>query len=406
MKEIILVKYGEIILKGGNRPKFEKILMQNIRDAIRNIATAKITIAQATIYIQVEEEDRLDLVCERLALIFGIVTVTRAAVCEKTIESIEATALEYCKNDLLPGKKFKVEAKRSDKKFPMNSVELSIEVGGFLHEEIPGLLVDVHEPDVTVQVEVRDSSAFVYCRENRIKCQGGMPIGTGGKATLLLSGGIDSPVAGHMIAKRGIEIDAVNFFSFPYTSERAKEKVIELASILARYTSKINLYIVPFTDIQLAIRDNCPEEHMTLIMRRFMMKISEKIAKRNKSQALITGESAGQVASQTLSALDVTNAVVDMPVLRPLIGMDKTEIIERSRAIDAFETSILPYEDCCTVFTPKHPKTKPVLEEIIKAELSYDFEPLIEKAIRDVEIKMFRVEGTAERVENAPKEKE
>lgn len=385
MKEIILVKYGEIILKGGNRPKFEKILLQNIADAIRNIATVKITIQQATIYVEVEETELLDLVCERLSLIFGIVTVTRAAVCEKTVEDIERVAKEYCKDQLLPGKKFKVEAKRSDKKFPLNSVELAIEVGGYLHEEMDGLLVDVHEPEVTVQVEVRDRFAFVYCRENRIKGQGGMPIGTGGKATLLLSGGIDSPVAGHMIAKRGIEIDAVNFFSFPYTSDRAKEKVIELASILARYTSKINLYIVPFTEIQLAIRDNCPEEHMTLIMRRFMMKISEIVARNNKSQALITGESAGQVASQTLSALDVTNAVIDMPVLRPLIGMDKTEIIERAYKIDTFQTSILPYEDCCTVFTPKHPTTNPKRTMIEKSEKRLDIDALIEKAVAGVE---------------------
>ena len=385
MKEIILVKYGEIILKGGDRPKFEKILMQNIRDAIRNIATAKITIAQATIYIQVEEEDRLDLVCERLALIFGIVTVTRAAVCEKTIEAIEATALEYCKNDLLPGKKFKVEAKRSDKAFPLNSVQLAIEVGGYIHEKCEGLIVDVHNPEVTVQVEVRDHNAFVYCRERRLKGQGGMPIGTGGKATLLLSGGIDSPVAGHMIAKRGIEIDAVNFFSFPYTSERAKEKVIELASIIAQYTSKINLYIVPFTEIQLAIKDNCPEEHLTLIMRRFMMKISEIIAQNNNSQALITGESAGQVASQTLAALHVTNTVCNMPVLRPLIGMDKTEIIERSQNINAFETSILPYEDCCTVFTPRHPATNPKLYAIEKSESKLDVDALIKAAVEGVE---------------------
>ncbi len=385
MKEIILVKYGEIILKGGNRPKFEKILIRNIANAIRNIAKTNITIAQATIYIKVEDSDMMDVVCERLSKIFGIVSVTRAAVCEKTVESIEETALKYCREDLKPGKKFKVEAKRSDKKFPLNSVQLAIEVGGFLHEACAGLLVDVHNPDVTVQVEVRDDNAFVYCRENKIQGQGGMPIGTGGKATLLLSGGIDSPVAGHMISKRGIEIDAVNFFSFPYTSDRAKEKVIDLASILARYTSKVNLYVVPFTDIQLAIRDNCPEEHMTLIMRRFMMKISEHLAKRHKSQALITGESAGQVASQTLSALDVTNSVVDMPVLRPLIGMDKTEIIERSRAIDAFETSILPYEDCCTVFTPKHPTTNPKRENIEKSERRLDVDRLIEEALAGVE---------------------
>lgn len=385
MKEIILVKYGEIILKGGNRPRFEKVLIQNISNSIKNIANVRITIAQATIYIEVEEDDKIDIVCERLQKVFGIVTIVRARVCEKTVESIEAAALEYCRKDLQPGNKFKVEAKRSDKKFPLNSVQLSMEVGGFLDDAVPGMIVDVHNPEVTVQIEVRDREAFVYCRENRIKGQGGMPIGTGGKATLLLSGGIDSPVAGHMIAKRGIEIDAVNFFSFPYTSERAKEKVIELASILAQYTSKINLYIVPFTEIQLAIRDNCPEEHMTLIMRRFMMKLSERIAEKHKSQALITGESAGQVASQTLAALNVTNSVVKMPVLRPLIGMDKTEIIERSQAINTFETSILPYEDCCTVFTPRHPTTQPKMASIEKSELRLNVDELIEKALEGVE---------------------
>ncbi len=385
MKEIILIKYGEIILKGGNRPRFEKILIQNIANTIRNIAETRITIAQATIYVDVEDADKIDVVCERLKKVFGIVTIVRARVCEKTVEAIEEAALEYCRGDLQPGKKFKVEAKRSDKSFPLNSVQLSMEVGGFLDDAVPGMIVDVHNPEVTVQIEVRDNDAFVYCRQNRIKGQGGMPIGTGGKATLLLSGGIDSPVAGHMIAKRGVEIDAVNFFSFPYTSERAKEKVIELAAILAQYTSKINLYVVPFTEIQLAIRDNCPEEHMTLIMRRFMMKLSERIAKRHKSQALITGESAGQVASQTLAALNVTNSVVEMPVLRPLIGMDKTEIIERSQAINAFETSILPYEDCCTVFTPRHPTTQPKISSVEKSESRLDTETLIENALKGVE---------------------
>lgn len=385
MKEIILIKYGEIILKGGNRPKFEKKLLENIRNSIKNIAEINMYIAQATVYIEPLEEDKIDIICERLCKIFGIVTVCKAAVCEKSIESIEETAISYCKDELLPGKKFKVEAKRSDKAFPLNSVQLAIEVGGYIHENCPGLLVDVHNPEVTVQVEVRDRNAFVYCREKRLKGQGGMPIGTGGKATLLLSGGIDSPVAGHMIAKRGIEIDAVNFFSFPYTSERAKEKVIELASILAQYTSKINLYIVPFTDIQLAIKDNCPEEHLTLIMRRFMMKISEIIAENNGSQALITGESAGQVASQTLAALNVTNSVCKMPVLRPLVGMDKTEIIERSQNINAFETSILPYEDCCTVFTPRHPTTNPKLSVIERSEKRLDIDRLISEAVSGVE---------------------
>ena len=385
MKEIILVKYGEIILKGGNRPKFEKVLMENIRNAVRNIDRIKMSIMQATIYIEPENPENLDLICERLSLIFGIVSITKAGVLDKNVESIREGAYEYCKKDLLPGKKFKVEAKRADKRFPLTSVELCIDVGGYLDDKIEGITCDVHNPDVTVKIEVRDYNAFVYCSENKLSGQGGMPIGTGSKATLLLSGGIDSPVAGHMMAKRGIEIDAINFFSFPYTSERAKEKVIELASILAKYTSKIDLYIVPFTEIQLAIRDNCPQEHMTLIMRRFMMKLSEKIAYKNGSAALITGESAGQVASQTLAALNVTNSVVKMPVLRPLIGMDKKEIVERSHDIGTFETSILPYEDCCTVFTPKHPTTNPKLAVIEKSEARLDVDTLIEKALEGVE---------------------
>ena len=385
MKEIILVKYGEIILKGGNRPKFEKVLMENIRNAVRNIDRIKMSIMQATIYIEPENPENLDLICERLSLIFGIVSITKAGVLDKNVESIREGAYEYCKKDLLPGKKFKVEAKRADKRFPLTSVELCIDVGGYLDDKIEGITCDVHNPDVTVKIEVRDYNAFVYCSENKLSGQGGMPIGTGSKATLLLSGGIDSPVAGHMMAKRGIEIAAINFFSFPYTSERAKEKVIELASILAKYTSKIDLYIVPFTEIQLAIRDNCPQEHMTLIMRRFMMKLSEKIAYKNGSAALITGESAGQVASQTLAALNVTNSVVKMPVLRPLIGMDKKEIVERSHDIGTFETSILPYEDCCTVFTPKHPTTNPKLAVIEKSEARLDVDTLIEKALEGVE---------------------
>lgn len=384
MKEIILAKYGEIILKGGNRPRFESILMNNINHALKNVAETKTRLAQATVYVDVADEDKIELVMERLAKVFGIVSITRAAVCEKDIENIKATAKEYLKNDLTEGVKFKVEAKRSDKKFPLNSPQICMEVGGFLDDEFP-VVVDVHNPEVTVKVEIRDFGAYVYCAEHKIAGQGGMPIGTGSRATLLLSGGIDSPVAGHMIAKRGVEINAVNFFSFPYTSERAKEKVIELASILARYTSKINLYIVPFTEIQLQIRDKCPEEHMTLIMRRFMMRIAERIARQNKSLALITGESVGQVASQTLAALDVTNSAVDMPILQPLIGMDKQEIIDRSMVIGAYETSILPYEDCCTVFTPKHPTTNPKRENIEKTERRLDVETLIEAALAGVE---------------------
>ena len=344
MKEIVLVKYGEIILKGGNRPVFERVLMKNIRNALKNIAEINMSIAQATIYIEAEQ-DKLDAVCESLLKVFGIVSVTRAGVCEKDVEAIKEAACEYCGADLKPGMSFKVEAKRADKRFALTSLELAREVGGELHERCDGLVVDVHNPQVVVRVEVRDTAAYVYSTLNKRSGQGGMPIGTGNRATLLLSGGIDSPVAGHMIAKRGVEIDAVNFFSFPYTSDRAKEKVIELASILAGYTSKVNLYIVPFTEIQLEIRDNCPEEHMTLIMRRFMMRIAERVARRHKSAALITGESVGQVASQTIAALNVTNSVCQMPVLRPLIGMDKYEIVERAQNIGTFDTSILPYED-------------------------------------------------------------
>lgn len=386
MKEILLAKYGEIILKGGNRPRFESILMNNIINAIRNVAKVKVRLAQATIYVDVLEEEKIDLVLERMSKIFGIVSITKAAVCEKDIDSIKKTAEAYLKYDLTEGTKFKVESKRSDKSFPYNSVELSQEVGGYLHDQFPELFVDVHNPEKTVKVEVRDFAAYVYCAENKVKGQGGMPIGTGSKATLLLSGGIDSPVAGHMIAKRGVEINAVNFFSYPYTSDRAKEKVIELASIVARYTSKINLYIVPFTEIQLKIREHCPEEHMTLLMRRFMMRISERIARQTKSFALITGESVGQVASQTIAALDVTNAVIDMPVLQPLIGMDKIEVIDRAREIGTFETSILPYEDCCTVFTPKHPTVNPKRANIEKSESKLDVETLIEEALAGVEM--------------------
>ena len=385
MKEIILAKYGEIILKGGNRAKFESMLMTNIKNSLKNVAETSIRLAQATVYVEVEDGDKIDLVVERLSKIFGLVAITKAAVCEKDIDDIREKAKEYLAKDLTPGKKFKVEAKRSDKSFPLNSPQICMEVGGWLDDEFPEIIVDVHNPDVTVKVEVRDYAAYVYADENKIQGQGGMPIGSGNKATLLLSGGIDSPVAGHMISKRGVEIDAVNFFSFPYTSERAKEKVIKLASILAQYTSKINLYIVPFTEIQLQIRDKCPEEQMTLIMRRFMMRIAERIAVQNKSKALITGESVGQVASQTLAALDVTNAVVDMPVLQPLIGMDKLEITDRSVAIGAYETSILPYEDCCTVFTPKHPTTNPKRENIEKSEKHLDIEKLIEEALAGVE---------------------
>ena len=384
MKEIILVKYGEIILKGGNRPVFERALMKNIKNALQNIADIKMDIAQATIYIETEP-DRMDAVCDRLEKVFGIVSVTRACVCEKDIESIKSAAISYLSGVMEKGTSFKVEAKRSDKKFPLDSIKIAQEVGGAIDDNIEGLEVDVHNPDVLVRVEVRDAAAYVYSSLNKRAGRCGMPTGTGGKATLLLSGGIDSPVSGYMIAKRGVEINAVNFFSYPYTSDRAKEKVIELARILSEYTSKINLFIVPFTDIQLKIRDKCPFEHMTLIMRRFMMRIAEIVAKKTSSAALITGESVGQVASQTLAALNVTNYVCSMPVLRPVIGMDKNEIVNIAREIGTFETSILPYEDCCTVFMPKHPTTNPKLDVIEKSERVLDVDELIKEAVAGIE---------------------
>lgn len=386
MKEIILAKYGEIILKGGNRPKFEKLLIDNIKNALKNIAQFKISIRQATIYIEDFDEDKIDIIVERMSRIFGIVSITKAAVCEKDMDAIKETTMKYLDDDLKKPAKFKVEAKRSDKNFPLNSVQICMDLGGWLDDKYPDIECDVHNPEITVKVEVRDVAAYVYIDQKKIKGQGGMPIGSGSKATLLLSGGIDSPVAGHMISKRGVTIDAVNFFSFPYTSDRAKEKVISLAKILAQYTSKVNLYIVPFTEIQLQIRDNCPEEHMTLIMRRFMMRISEKIARKNGSKALVTGECVGQVASQTLSALDVTNAVVDMPILQPLIGMDKIEVINRAEEIGTYETSILPYEDCCTVFTPKHPTINPKRASIEATERVLNIEELEKEALAGVEL--------------------
>ena len=383
MKEVLLVKFGEIVLKGLNRPVFERTLVKNIKNALADFEGLKITRAQSAIYIEKTDDSDLDDVLQRLTKVIGVLSVTRACVVEKDMNTICKAAVEYVGADLQEGVTYKVEAKRSDKSFHLKSPEICRMVGGYLHDKVDGLVVDVNNPKNTVMVEIRDFGAYIYCK--KIPGQGGLPIGTGGKASLLLSGGIDSPVAGYLIARRGVEIDAINFFSYPYTSERAKAKVIKLASILSEYTSKINLHIVPFTDIQLAIRDNCPEEHLTLIMRRFMMRIAEIVAKKNGSEALITGESLGQVASQTLQALHVTNSVVDMPVFRPLIGLDKDAIVKVSRKIETFETSILPYEDCCTVFTPKHPTTKPKIEKIIASESVLDVEGLIKEAVDGVE---------------------
>ena len=384
MKEVILVKYGEIILKGLNRSRFEDLLIKNIKNAAGKLIKS-VRKSQAVIYIEPQDGADTDILEEKLKKDFGIVFIAKAGVFEKDMSVILSDGADYIAENMRFAKTFKVESKRSDKKFPFKSPEISRDMGGAILERCRGISVDVQRPDVTVRVEIRDNEAYVYTDSARCKGFGGMPTGAGGKATALLSGGIDSPVSAWMMAKRGVEIDAVHFFSPPYTSERAKDKVISLAKIVTSFTGKFNLYIVPFTEQQLAIRDNCPEEHLTLIMRRMMMMTAERIAKKHGSIALITGESLGQVASQTIHALAVTNECVSMPVFRPLIGMDKNEIVEIARKIGTFETSILPYEDCCTVFVPKHPTLKPTVESIVESQNKIDMEHWVNKAVEETE---------------------
>ena len=382
MKEIILIKNGELALKGLNRCNFEDILIKNIRRRLKTLGEITVRKAQSAIYIEPRNDDfDFEEALKRVKLIFGIAGFSRAAVCEKSMESILTSAPLYLKNVLENVKTFKVETKRADKRFPLTSPEISCELGGALLSAYPHLKVDVHNPDVIIFVEIRDTNAYIHGEQ--ITGAGGLPVGTAGIASVLISGGIDSPVAAWTMAKRGLRLNAIHFASPPYTSPRAELKVKTLLSKVARYSGCINLAIVPFTEIQDQIAEKCPEEYFTLIMRRMMMRIAEKIAKDSGSLALITGESLGQVASQTLPALVTTDAVTDVPVLRPLIGMDKEEIVAISRNIDTFETSILPYEDCCTVFTPKHPKTRPTLELCENAESGLDIENLIEKAIAD-----------------------
>ena len=355
MEKLLLSKVGELALKGLNRNSFENRLLNNIRRKL-GADLKSISLKQSAIYIEINEEADFYAARDKVKKVFGITSVSVVYKTDKELSNVKECAYEILK-DVLPGRSFKVEAKRSDKSYPLKSPEICHEIGGHLLSKIHPLKVDVKNPDYVVMVEIREDNAYIYYDKEECYC--GLPTGTSGKATLLISGGIDSPVAGFMMAKRGLELNAVHFFSYPYTSERAKKKVISLAKIIGEYVGTFKLYVVPFTEIQLQIRDNCREDMMTLVMRRFMMKIAERIACSTGSKALITGESLGQVASQTIDALNVTNSAVDIPVFRPLIGMDKVEITKISRDIDAFETSILPYEDCCTVFTPKHPKTKP-----------------------------------------------
>ncbi|MEG1942322.1 MAG: tRNA uracil 4-sulfurtransferase ThiI [Angelakisella sp.] len=386
MKEIILLKSGEIALKGLNRHTFEDVMMANMRRRIADLGTFKIKKSQSTIYVTPESDDAdMSAVLGRLQTVFGVSALTIAAVVKKDFDDIAENAVIYLKENLQRARTFKVNAKRSDKSFPMNSPEICCELGGILLDAYPHLIVDVINPDVTVTVEIRETAAYIHV--DQLAGAGGIPVGTGGRAALLLSGGIDSPVAGYMMAKRGLELVAVHFASPPYTSDRARQKVISLGEKMLPYTGKIRLFVVPFTELQELIRDRCPEEYFTLLMRRCMMRIAEAIALREDCGGLITGESMGQVASQTLQALGCTDIVTTLPILRPLIGMDKEEIVRIARKIDTFETSILPYEDCCTVFTPKHPKTKPTMRAVaaIEAEMTIP-EEMLDAAVANAEL--------------------
>ena len=383
MKEIILVKYGEIALKGLNKSTFEYMLQKNIKRRLKKLGTFEFYRRQSTIYITPPEDADIDEVIGRLQKIFGISAIQRCAVFPKDFSVIAQHAGEYLREALEGAKTFKVESKRSDKAFPMTSIELSQYVGGELADAYPDTAVDVHDPELTVHIEVRDLAAYVHAAP--VPGAGGMPVGSNGVAVTLLSGGIDSPVSTYMIAKRGVRLIPVHFFSFPYTSQQAKDKVIELGHQLTAYCGRMTMEVVPFTHIQEEIRDKCPEEYFTLIMRRFMMRIAQHIAEANGAKAIVTGENLGQVASQTMEAMASTQAVTHLPVLQPLIGMDKEEIITLARKIGTFDTSILPYEDCCTVFTPRHPRTRPQVSEVEAAESALDIDALVQGAIQGIE---------------------
>lgn len=385
MEKVMLLRYGEIFLKGRNRPFFEKVLLNNIKKALKSFEDIKVIRAQGRFFVE-NYRDELAVV-QALTRVFGLVSVSPAYKIEKDYEEIVEVSKQLMEDELMERQEetvtFKVESRRADKQFPMDSMAINKDLGGILLDEFSRLKVDVHEPDIQLQVEIRE---YCYLYSKIIPCAGGMPVGTNGKAALLLSGGIDSPVAGWMIAKRGVALTAVHYHSFPYTSERSKEKVIELGKILTRYCGPIRLHIVPFTRIQQELYEKCPDEQLTILMRRYMMKIAEIVALREGAAALVTGESIGQVASQTLESLAVTNDAVSMPVFRPLIGFDKVDIMNIAETIDTYETSILPYEDCCTVFTPRHPVTKPRLEKIVKSEQLINGEELIQEALENIEV--------------------
>ena len=379
IQEIILCKYGEIVLKGANKQNFESALVKELRRRASPYGTFKIYFKQSTIFVEPQNDEcDMDGMYDAAKKVFGIVGVNRAAVCEKNIESILETAKVYLPEKLFGKRTFKVEAKRADKRFPLTSPEISAQVGGAILATVRGIKVDVKNPDVIVGVEVRDEHAYV--RAGQEPGAGGLPIRSAGRGLLLLSGGIDSPVAGCMMAKRGMEIEALHFESFPYTSERAREKVMTLAQEMCEFCSKIHVHVISLTHIQEELRDNCQEDYFTLLLRIFMMRLAERCAREYKCGALITGESLGQVASQTLAAIGVTDSVVNIPVFRPCIGLDKNEIVIQARHFGTFETSILPFEDCCTVFTPRHPKTQPKIEAVMAELAKVDFDGLLEEA--------------------------
>ncbi len=385
MKEIILCKYGEIVLKGLNRGQFEKLLVKELKKRLALAGNFSVENRQSTIYVEPLDDDcDIEEAFRLCSKVFGIATVARAAEVEKDIEAIKAAAKEYLPRFLTGKKTFKADARRSDKRFPMTSPEISREVGGAVLSAARGIKVDVRDPDVIVMTEIRDEKAYIHA--GSFPAAGGMPIGSGGKALLLLSGGIDSPVAGFMIAKRGVLVDAVHFESYPYTSEQARDKVIELAREVSEYGGRIRVHVISLTKLQETLRDSCDEEYFTLLLRRSMMRLAERTANYCGAQALITGESIAQVASQTMHALCVTDSVVSCPVFRPCIGMDKEEIVQIARRIGTFDTSILPFEDCCTVFTPRHPKTRPDIEKVMAQEAKYDCKALEDEAFETMYI--------------------
>jgi len=384
MNDMILLKPGELVLKGLNRHFFEDRLRANVARRLRSLGEFRISSVQSTIYVEpLTEGIDMDEALERCRQIFGVITVCRAAACPKEKEAIAETAVRYLHGELASAKSFKVESKRSDKTFPMTSIQLSQYVAAAIGEEFPDLPADMHHPDLEVDVEVREHAAYVHA--GGLPGAGGLPVGTCGRAVSLLSGGIDSPVSTWMIARRGVQIIPVHFFSFPYTSELAKQKVLDLAKKLLPWCGRLTVEVIPFTHIQEEIRARCPEPYFTVIMRRFMMRLAQEVAISNGCGALVTGENLGQVASQTMEAIRCTEAPLTLPVLRPLIGMDKEEIIRRARELDTYETSILPYEDCCTVFTPKHPRTRPTLAEVEEAEAPLDVEALVKEALAGTE---------------------